>query len=63
MKTIHLTNIVWDTDGEAPEKLDLPSEGRYQMPDDFTDLDVEELTEVLSDRYGYLLIGYRYEVI
>ena len=63
---IHITNIEWDTDGEAPEKCGLPSEGWFELPhvkgEDVTDDVIGELTDMLTDKYGYLIKGYRYEV-
>ena len=62
---IHIYNIDWDTDGELPEKLDLPEEEHVELdvPDGYelTDEDLEDAIDALSDRYGYAIFGYDYE--
>ena len=47
--------IVWDTDGEDPEELDLPTE--VEVPGD---VDEDGIADWLSDEYGYCV--YHYEM-
>ena len=62
---IRIYDIDWDTDGELPEKLDLPNseEVELDVPDGYelTDEDLEDVIDTLSDRYGYAIFGYDYE--
>ena len=62
---IRIYDIDWDTDGELPEKLDLPNseEVELDVPDGYelTDEDLEDVIDTLSDRYGYAIVGYDYE--
>ena len=48
-----ITNIDWDTDGEVIE--DLPTETTIEVEvDDYDELD-DEVTDALSDKYGFCL--------
>lgn len=51
-----VTNIDWDTDGEVIE--DLPTETTIEVEvDDYDELD-DEVTDALSDEYGFCLNGF-----
>lgn len=50
MRTV---GVEWDTDGMDPEELDLPSE--VEIP---AELDDEDVTDYLSDHYGYCVKGW-----
>lgn len=52
MKTVR---IIWDTDGVNPEELDLPTQ--VDVPDG---LDVHEISDWLSDEYGFCVDGFEY---
>ena len=68
MKIIRLFNIQWDTDGEDPAELGLPTEyvavtddQGFPFDDDF---DPEgEAADVLSDAFGYCVFGCDYRVL
>jgi hypothetical protein len=58
-------DIDWDTSdeeapqgrslGNGPDEVDLPREVTIEVPDD-TDID-EEIADILSDKYGWLIFG------
>jgi hypothetical protein len=55
---IKFYHINWDTDGE---EVDLPEKVSFTVNDDF---DVEnDGSDLLSDEYGFLVIGYRWKKI
>lgn len=64
-KTINVSDIVWDTDGEIQENMELPTETiilfsellyEYESPDE---VDIGEMEDravnYLSDRYGFCI--------
>ena len=55
-KTIRVTDIEWDTDGENPEDLDLPSEVAIN-----DDIDEDEIADWLSDNYGWCVLSFNVE--
>lgn len=59
-----IKQIKWETDGLDPEDLDLPTE--VELPEEIDVDDDDEITDYLSDTYGWLVISwvgsYRYEV-
>lgn len=61
---IGFSNIVWDTDGEDTEGLDLP-ETTTLKSDSFEDeTDVENQgADLLSDTYGFCVISFTFEII
>ena len=61
MKKIRCFDIEWDTDGETLEDCGLPTECIIEVEDD---LDVvENGCDKLSDKYGFLLYGFKFEEI
>ena len=54
--TIKVTDIIWDTDGEA---IDLPSEVDIT---DGIEPGSDEIADWLSDKYGFCVEGFNYEV-
>lgn len=69
MKQILVTNIEWDTDGIDIEELDLPTEVTITNPSVEMIEEVEEdgycdeITDFLSDEYGWLVAGYSVEIV
>ena len=55
-KTIHVTNIEWDTDGEDPKDLNLPNEVKINE-----DIDEDEIADYLSDEYGWCVCSFNVE--
>lgn len=54
--TAEISRIDWDTDGEVIE--DLPTETTIEVEvDDYDELD-DEVTDALSDKYGFCLNGF-----
>lgn len=60
MKTYHISNIKWDTDGET---IDLPSEVTMSVSikDDEDTADV--LSDCISDVFGWCHCGFNYEEV
>lgn len=57
MKKVKFSNIQWDTDGQ---EVDLPTEVTLEVDDD---LDIAyEGADVLSDKYGWCVFGFDYEI-
>lgn len=58
-KMVKIWDIDWDTDGEdIPE---LPKEITLQLPEDKVDED--EISDYLSDTYGFCHNGFEFEVL
>ena len=52
-----VTDIVWETDGidcELPKEVELPEE----ITSEINDLDMDIITDYLSDTYGWLVESY-----
>jgi hypothetical protein len=62
MKTFRLFNIQWDTDGGDPHELGLPSEHIAVVDDDDWD-PAEEAADLLSDEYGFCVLGCCFTVL
>ena len=61
MKVVRLFNIQWDTDGEDPKELGLPSEQIVVAEDDF---DPEnDAADLLSDQFGFCIEGCSFKVL
>lgn len=64
MKHIYVTNIEWETDGIDIEELGLPTDVTITNPSAEMIKEVEEdgycdeITDFLSDEYGWLVAGY-----
>ncbi len=56
---LNITEISWDTDGETID--DLPTEVKIEW--DWDDWDEEEISDWLSDEYGWLVNGFCVEEI
>lgn len=56
MKTIHFTDIDWDTDGKFTEHL--PTEVSLTMEDD-SDVSLEG-ADLLSDEFGYCVNSFNF---
>lgn len=55
-----VTDIVWETDGidcELPKEVELPKEMTSNIID-LDDLDLDMVTDYLSDTYGWLVESY-----
>ena len=50
---MRIVKVIWDTDGYSAEELDLPTE--VAVPDG---MDVEDISNWLSDEYGYCVDGF-----
>ena len=61
MKIVRLFNIQWDTDGEDPTELGLPTEHIAVVDDDWTPVD--DAADLLSDRYGFCVHGCSFTVL
>ena len=55
---IHITNIVWDAD----DSLELPNTETLEVPDG-TNLEDTDLSDILSDKYGYCVDSLTFEVL
>ena len=62
MKTFRLLNIQWDTDGSDPQELGLPSEHIAVVDDDEWD-PAEDAADLLSDEYGFCVLGCSFTVL
>lgn len=59
MKKIHFFNIKWDTDGEPVDETELPTS--IIMKVDF-DIDIDtEGADVLSDEFGWCVLGFNFK--
>lgn len=58
MIKIHITNIVWDAD----DSLELPNTETLEVPDD-TNLEDTDLSDILSNKYGYCVYSLTFEVL
>ena len=61
MKCVRLFNIQWDTDGEPVDELGLPSDTIAVVDDDWTPVD--DAADLLSDRYGFCVLGCEFRVL
>jgi hypothetical protein len=61
MKVVRLYDIQWDTDGEDPTELGLPTEHIAVVDDDWTPVD--DAADLLSDRYGFCVKGCAFKVL
>lgn len=52
MNTYNVSNIVWDTDGQA---VDLPANAIVECDDE------DEIAETLTDAYGWCVISFNYD--
>lgn len=61
-RTIHIGDIVWDTDGE--DVSDLPTNEMFTIRGDNMQLlnPHDVITDYLSDKYGYLVENYNYNI-
>ena len=55
MKIVRLYDILWDTDGEDPTELGLPSEHIAVVDDDWSPVD--DAADLLSDQFGFCVKG------
>jgi len=56
LPVFHVSDIAWDTDGDDPAELNLPSVVVMQG-------DPEDFANILSDHYGWCITGLRVEQI
>jgi hypothetical protein len=61
MKIVRLYDVRWNTDGQDPTELGLPSEIIAVVDDDWTP--VEDAADLLSDRYGFCVKGCCFTVL
>jgi len=54
-------NIKWDTDGMNPAKLGLPTKTVIDLPADKDPCPDDDLSNALSDQYGYCHFGFEFE--
>lgn len=57
MPKVYITEIQWDTDGE---KVKLPQSITLKLSDIYPNM-ADDISEWLSDKYGYCHEGFRYE--
>lgn len=57
MPKVYITDIHWDTDGE---KVKLPNNVTLKLSDIYPNM-ADDISEWLSDKYGYCHEGFRYE--
>jgi hypothetical protein len=62
MKIVRLFDIQWDTDGEPADELGLPSEHIAVVDDDEWD-PAEDAADLLSDEYGFCVLGCSFTVL
>lgn len=65
-KKYRIFNIKWDTDGDKVALNMLPKEVNWEnyTYEDWNDDDIEnELSDYLSDNYGYCHFGFEYEEV
>lgn len=64
MIKVKCTEIQWDTDGDKELSKSLPKEVALII-DDYCEGDYldDELADMLSDKYGFCLFGFNYEII
>lgn len=64
MIKVKCTEIQWDTDGDKELSKSLPKEVTLII-DDYCEGDYldDELADMLSDKYGFCLFGFNYEII
>jgi hypothetical protein len=62
MKVVRLFDISWDTDGEDPGDLGLPSEHIAVVDDDDWDPE-EDAADLLSDQYDFCVYGCSFTVL
>lgn len=60
-----ISNIEWDTDGENPEELGLPTDCIEVGVEDGVEEDELDdwISDYLSDIYGYCHNGFSYDII
>jgi len=61
MKIVRLFNIRWDTDGEDPHELGLPSECIAIVDDDCDPVD--DAADWLADQFGFCVKGCAFKVL
>ena len=58
----HLTEIIWDTDGEDAEALNLPTELTIDGSGENFE-DVSQINDWLSDKYGWTVEAFACEEV
>jgi len=61
MKIVRLYDIRWDTDGEAPDELGLPSDTIAVVDDDWNPVD--DAADLLADQFGFCTHGCAFKVL
>jgi len=61
MKIVRLYGIQWDTDGEDPTELGLPSDTIAVVDDDWTPVD--DAADLLADQFGFCVTGCSFTVL
>ena len=61
MKIVRLFNIQWDTDGEDPTELGLPSDTIAVVDDDWTPVD--DAADLLADQFGFCVKGCAFKTL
>jgi hypothetical protein len=61
MKVMRLYDILWDTDGEDPTELGLPSDHIAVVDDDWTPVD--DAADLLADQFGFCVHGCDFKVL
>jgi len=61
MKIIRLFNILWNTDGEDPTELGLPSEIIAVVDDDWSPVD--DAADLLADQFGFCVHRCEFKVL
>jgi hypothetical protein len=61
MKVVRLYDILWDTDGEDPTELGLPTEHIAVVDDDWSPVD--DAADWLTDQFGFCVHGCSFTVL
>jgi hypothetical protein len=61
MKIVRLYDILWDTDGEDPTELGLPSDHIAVVDDDWNPVD--DAADLLADQFGFCTHGCAFKVL
>ena len=61
MRIVRLFDIHWDTDGEDPNELGLPTENIVVVEDNWNP--EEDAADLLSDEYGFCVEGCSFKVL
>ena len=61
MKIVSLFDILWDTDGEDPTELGLPTDTIAVVDDDWSPVD--DAADLLADQFGFCVKGWAFKTL